>query len=411
MLQLVVMSEAVDESPDISYAVLLARPGVKRVVFSQAIGPLAQQAWTVAVILLMLDRFSSPALAGLAGFLSESGLILLALAGGAIEKHGARRFILADYLVSALVAVVLAGLTASDSLNRVTALILITIFGITSPLSILGLRTVLPATVPATLWDRANALTFVARAVSRLIGPVVAVLLSETSGPQWSLLFCGILYLFAAFVVAGFHESVASTNVETDSVKNALDGIRRTIQVPMLRYVSLFTAIGFIGGGALYGAMPALVKGSLSHSGAVIALAYFVFALTDIFAGLYSGRLNTANREWLMMAVTISLYGVGFLVMALDAAVAVVLGAAFLGIAETPLDQAAYGARQRASDKAWLAGTTAVALTVDFGAFAIGIAVTGLLAQWSPRGALVIAAAMCIGSAAIPLTRIRTLSR
>src|SRR5689334_8879138 len=83
-----------------SYAELLQRPDVRRVLLAQFLGPVGQHAWSVALVLLVLAEFDSPALVGAAALATQVGIFAMPFGGALLARLGQRRTVLVDFLIS-----------------------------------------------------------------------------------------------------------------------------------------------------------------------------------------------------------------------------------------------------------------------------------------------------------------------
>ena len=84
-------------STDRSYRALLGVPTLPRVLLSGQIARIAQSMVSVALVLFTLDRFDSPAFAGLVTFASIfPGLLISPIAGALLDRHGRIRLVLLD---------------------------------------------------------------------------------------------------------------------------------------------------------------------------------------------------------------------------------------------------------------------------------------------------------------------------
>ncbi len=339
--------------------------------------------WTLALILLVLDRFDSPALAGLCGLLSQIGVLLVPLAGAILDNYGNKRLIVIDYTVSAVLIATIGVLSLADSLSREILIITVVAVGLTSQCSALGLRTVLPLTIPAHMWDRANGLTFSMRAIGRLISPLIVALIASAFSPAAALLVAATIFGLAAIVVLGYTEPRTERSSNPRLFRDAADGITYTLRNRMLRNISILSLLACVGWGALYGALPPLVKNTMHMSTLFLGIAYACFAVSDILSGILFGRKNTEGREWLVLTVVTPIGGCGFLLMATGSTAGVLLGICLIGICETPFDQVAYGIRQRWTEPTWMGRTTSIAIAIPFGGFAVGTALTGAIAEQS----------------------------
>jgi len=132
----------------ISYRALLSVPSFPTVVLSTLLSRVAGQMSSIALILFILTRYHSPALAGLATFLSIfPGVLVSPLAGALLDRHGRKRLIVIDYLFAMLAWVTIGTLSLAHQLPVPLLLVLTGLQAVTAPLSQTGLRTLFPLLV------------------------------------------------------------------------------------------------------------------------------------------------------------------------------------------------------------------------------------------------------------------------
>ncbi len=166
-----------------SYRELLRIPTIGRILLGMALSRIGGSMFGVAIVLFTLDRFDSPALAGLVTFASVGpGLIVSPIAGALLDRHGRARLIVIDQLVGAASLILIAGLALTDALTPVILVLVTAVAGLTAPLSSVGLRTLFPLIVPRRLWERVNALDSNGYVIATLIGPPAAGLLVQLAG-------------------------------------------------------------------------------------------------------------------------------------------------------------------------------------------------------------------------------------
>src|SRR5690242_20778619 len=142
---------------DRTYRRLFGQVSFPQLAAGTVLARTAGQLWQIALILFVLQRFHSPALAGFATFVAiVPGLVVSPLAGALLDRYGCLRLIRVDLSVAALALVLLAALSLASALTPATLLVIVALSSLTSPLTISGTRTLFPRAVPRELWDRAN---------------------------------------------------------------------------------------------------------------------------------------------------------------------------------------------------------------------------------------------------------------
>ena len=129
----------------------------------------------LAIVLYALTRSGSPMLAGWLAFAAVApGLAISPVAGALIDRVGSVWAITVDMAasaacVAALMVAVVAGWASVPVLLGMTGL-----FSLTSPLSMAGIRALLPRLVPVAALDRANALDTAIHGLTDIVGPALA---------------------------------------------------------------------------------------------------------------------------------------------------------------------------------------------------------------------------------------------
>lgn len=107
----------------LSYRGLLGVPGFARLAVGMLLARAAAQIWQLALVLLVLQKFGSPQLAGLAVFFATGPAIAASpFAGALLDRHGRVRLVLLDYLVAGVALSLIVVLSFTGQL-RPTALL------------------------------------------------------------------------------------------------------------------------------------------------------------------------------------------------------------------------------------------------------------------------------------------------
>src|SRR5690348_13382700 len=133
--------EAMGRVEAASYGALFRVPGFAQIAAGTVLARTAIQLWQIALVLFVLQRFHSPALAGEALFLAVvPGLVISPLAGALLDRHGRLRLILVDYTIAAITLVLLAVLAGPHLLSPWLLLLIVALGSLTGPLSGSGTR-------------------------------------------------------------------------------------------------------------------------------------------------------------------------------------------------------------------------------------------------------------------------------
>src|SRR5258708_13790628 len=171
-----------------TYRRLFALRGFPRLAIGTLLGRMAGEMWQIALVLFVLQRFHSPALAGLTAFLALfPGLVLTPLAAALFDRHGRVRLLLIAFGMAAVALTSIAVLSRTELLTPPLLLVIVAVTSLTAPLSFSGTRTLFPLVVPSALWDRANAVDAATGSLAMVGGPALAGVLVGGVGRRGEL--------------------------------------------------------------------------------------------------------------------------------------------------------------------------------------------------------------------------------
>jgi len=383
---------------DRSYRALLGVPTLPRVLLSGQIARIAQSMVGVALVLFTLDRFDSPAFAGLVTFASIfPGLLISPIAGALLDRHGRIRLVLLDYVV-ALVAMAAIGLLALvDTLPGWMLVLIATIGSLTSILSHVGLRSIFPILVPEPLWERVNAVDSNGYVVATIVGPPIAAILVALLGGPVALLVIAAAFGVAALVLVGVPEPSAPIESTGRVLADAWAGVRYTWSNSTLRGLGFMITLSNLAHGMTSIVLPLIIIDRYGLSEAVVGIVFAVSGMAGILSSFAFGRMDTRGREWpLLIWPQLALIPVvALLLVAAGAPVPVGLGLvvvemALVGVLIGPMDIALFTVRQRRTDAAWVGRAFAVSMAFNYVGMPVGAALAGLLADQSIEAAILV---------------------
>ena len=388
-----------------TYPALFRIPAFPRLAGSVVLGRTAAQMTQLALVLLVLQRYHSPALAGITVFLAIApGIAVSPIAGALLDRHGRVRLITLDYLVGALMLGAIAGLDATGRMTPAILLPIVTVGSLTYYLSNSGARSLVPLIVPKALWDRANALDSIAFAVTIAAGPALAGVLSGWSGPRLALIATAVVFLGAA----GLTLRLPDPRVERESrpiLAEAWAGVTYVlIHNPTLRGIMTVVFVMNLGWGILVVALPVMVLTQLHGSPALVGGLWAAFGLATIPSALLFGRFNTEGRERLIMGVSDVVGGLAVGMLAFAGNAWVVAAAMLIaGLSNGPFDVCMFSMRQRRTNPAWFGRAFAVSMGLNWAGQPVGSAFSGPLIHIGlPLAFLVAALFMLVGAALVP---------
>jgi hypothetical protein len=184
----------------LSYRQLLATPEVRALLLATLLMRLAGRMLLLAIVLYALTRTGSPVLAGWLAFAAVApGLAISPIAGALIDRVGSVWAITVDMVASATCVVALMAVDRLGWASAPVLLSLVGLFSLTSPLTMAGIRALLPRLVPVAALDRANALDTAIHGVTDIGGPALAGAVMGFGGPTLALGLIAVIYAAAAF--------------------------------------------------------------------------------------------------------------------------------------------------------------------------------------------------------------------
>jgi MFS family permease len=394
-----------DPTRPLSYRSLAHVPGLPRLLVAALLGRTAIQMLSVAMVLFVLTRFHSAALAGLTVFAyAFPGVLVSPLAGALLDRSGRVPLIRLDYSIAALGVGLIVLLNAVGVLTP-GLLIAVTVLGsLSSPLSSAGTRSLFPVLVPRDLWDRANALDSAGFVVAAVVGAPLAGVIAGLVGRPAAVLATALMFAAAALSLLGMGRPGAPRpRARLREVPAAAwAGIVYLSRHPTLRGLAVSLSVANLASGLLIVALPVLVLTRLHANAAVVGALWAVSAASGGVNALLAGRWGSQGRERRMLTWGLLVSAAALVVLAWAPAVAVAALAMLLwGGTGGWIDIGLFSIRQRRTHPAWFGRAFAVSMSLNYAGSPIGSALAGpLLAPGLVLG-LMVGAAITVASAAI----------
>ena len=183
---------------------LAREPGYLRFLGAATFSRVADEMFSVGVVLLVLERTGSAALAGaLVAAITLPSLLTAPLLGAWLDLRGRRKaLMMLDQVVAsvALVAIALFAGKAPDALMVAIAFAA----GLMWPLSFGGYTSLIPVIVPEELLSRANAIEATSFNVALIAGPLLAGAIAALAGPEAAVLTEAGLTISTLPLLVGF---------------------------------------------------------------------------------------------------------------------------------------------------------------------------------------------------------------
>lgn len=392
---------------ELSYSRLFGLDGFPRLAAATVLARTGGQLWQIALVLFVLQRFHSPALAGFATFLGiVPGLAVSPIAGALLDRHGRLRLIILDYGVAAGSLALIAVLSLLNLLTPLLLLVIVAVSSLTAPLSASGARTLFPLVVPRELWDRANAVDSGSQALATVVGPALAGFFVAWFGGEGAFLLTAAVFVIAGVVVRGVHDPETEPSSQEPLLRAAWQSLVYVVRHPTLRGVVFTLWMTNIPFGILAVALPVLVLRNFHWGADGVGALWSIAGVATVIAGAFVGRIRSEGRERPMIVVGLALSAAACLLTVVRSPLALVLAMVLFGLASGPIDIALFALRQRRTDPRWFGRVFAVSMCLNFAGMPVGSALAGPLIERSLVLALALAAAIAVVGCVVPILTI-----
>ena len=378
-----------------SYRLLVREPGYPRFVAAATMARIADEMFSVGIVLLTLERTGSAALAGvLVGAITFPSIATGPLLGAWLDLRGRRRalMMLDQALASGALVLLAFGI---GNLPAAAVVAVAFLAGLTWPLSFGGFTSLIPVLVRPELLPRANALEATSLNVALIAGPLLAGGIAAAAGPQAAVLTeAGLTFATLGLLVGFAALDSGPTRSAGSLVEVARDGLRAIVVTPALRGTTVAGMVSLFGVGLLAVGFPYFCSEHLGVDESASGLLWASFAVGSTVGAL--ALLGVQRGHQPERVVVVSLVAFGALMLPLPLAdtlpVALVL-VAIASIADGPALSATFAVRQNwaPADLQGQIFTTAAAMKV--GSFALGSAAGGALVAGIGSGGTLLAAA------------------
>ena len=379
-------------------AATLARVGDEMVAFT--------------LVLLVLERTDSPALAGATGAAYALPAVITGpLVGTWLDRTPYRRTAL-GLNQAVLGAVMLAMLAVVGHTAHWVTPALAALAGTTLPLVSGGFTSMLPSLVPQPLLARANSLEAASFGAATITGPAAAATIAAAVSVEAAAAVIAVtatLSILAIMRLPALPAAIDAADREPflDSVVAGLAHLART---PRLRASTVTTTLLMGVMGVLLITLPLHME-SLGAPRSAAGYLWTALEIGSVATALLLGRWQTRWRPEYVVMVSVALYGLAITTWPLASSLAVLLVlAAATGLLEGPMLPAMFSARQQYSPVELQGRVSTTAASLRVGAAALGQATGGLLVPIVGTHAALLAVGVAL-LAASALGYLSTLSR
>ena len=394
---------------------LRAQPGYLKFLSAATLARVSDEMFSVGVVLLVLHRTDSAALAGATvAAITLPSLITGPLLGAWLDLTGRRRTLMViDQIVIACVLVALVVFVGHAPAWAIPLVVLPA--GITYPLSFGGFTSMIPTLVPGELLPPANAVETTSFNAALVTGPALAGTLSALAGPEVPLLVEAGLALAALALIVRI-PGLDSTPDRSDGRtlwSIAVDGLRQIVLVPQLRGVTAAAAIGLGGLGLLTVAFPFFAVEHLGAERSAAGYMWAAFAVGSTLGALSLVRIQRRFRPERVVLGGYALFGLLMLSWPLAGSLPVfLLLVALAALVDGPALAAQFAVRQQYVPPSLYGQVFTSAVGLKVGSFALGAALAGaVVTGLGSAEAIGLAATLQLLAAVVGVTLMRLPSR
>jgi predicted MFS family arabinose efflux permease len=387
---------------------LRAQPGYLKFLSAATLARVSDEMFSVGVVLLVLDRTDSPALAGATvAAITLPSMISGPLLGAWLDLTGRRRTLMViDQIVIATVLVALV-LLIGHAPAWLIPLVAVPA-GITYPLSFGGFTSMIPALVPGELLPPANAVETTSFNAALVIGPALAGTLSALAGPATPLLVEAALAIAALGLIVRIPglDAPPERADERTLWSIAADGLRQIVLVPQLRGVTAAAAFGMAGLGLLTVAFPLFAVDHLGVERSASGYMWAAFAVGSTLGALSLVRIQRRFPPERIVVAGYATFGLLMMTWPLAGSLPVFLVLVSLAsMVDGPALASQFAVRQQYVPPSLYGQVFTSAVGLKVGSFALGAALAGaVVTGLGSAEALVLAATLQIVAAVVGVT-------
>lgn len=354
------------------------------------------------LVLLVLDRTDSPALAGITGAAYALPAIVTGpLLGAWLDRTQYRRTALA--LNQAVLGAVMVAMVAvvGHSPHWVTPA-LAALAGTTLPLVNGGFTSMLPSLVPTERLARANSLEAASFGAAIITGPAAAATIAAAASVEAAAAVIVLTATLSIVAIGRLPALPAAHKTQEPFLASVVAGLTHLARTPRLRASTVTTTLLMGIFGMLLITLP-LHMASLDMPRSAAGYLWTALELGSVTTALLLGRFQTRWRPEHVVMLSVAAYGLAFTAWPLASSFAVLLMlAAATGLLEGPMLPAMFAARQVYSPLALQGRVSTTAASLRVGAAAVGQAAAGLLVPAiGTNAALLLIAAGLVGASAL----------
>lgn len=378
-----------------SYRDLLKIPGLSPLIVAATLSRLASRMFVLTLVLFVLARFSSPALAGWLTFAAiVPGLIVSPIAGVVLDRLGPTVAVRVDMIASAIFIAAISAASWTGWATPPVLFMLVMMYSLAGPLGAAGTRTLLPRLVPTNALDRANALDTAIWAVVDVVGPAIAGVIVAMHGPETALALIAVAYGGAAVCLTQVQRLPGLASKQVSFLRQTIEGIQMVASQPTLRGLAISYSLYQITWGALYVVVPVFVSSHYESAmgSSVTGMLWGAMGIAGGVGALFAGHLRTAGRERHIMAIGMIITALAAWPVAAEFGFGgLAIGLMLAGVMSGPIDVALLTLRQRRTDPQQLGRVMSISMSLNLSGFPLGSAIAGMIISSSLSATFILA--------------------
>jgi predicted MFS family arabinose efflux permease len=371
---------------------------------------LADEMVAFTLVLLVLERTDSPALAGVTGAAYALPAVVTGpLLGTWLDRTPYRRAALA--LNQAVLGAVVLGLLAvvGHSAHWITPA-LAAVAGATLPMVSGGFTSMLPILVPADRLAKANSYEAASFGAATIAGPAAAATISALVSVEAAAVVIVVAATLSILAITRLPAIPPALTQPEPFMASVVGGLSHLVRTPRLRASTVTTTLLLGAFGVLLITLP-LHMASVGMPRSAAGYLWTAFEIGSVVTALLLGRLQTRWRPEYVVIVAAAASGLAMTTWPLATTFAVLLLLVTLtGLIEGPMMPAMFAARQQYSPEALQGRVSTTAASLRVGASALGQASAGLLVPLIGTHKALLTAALTVLTAAA-LGRLSALTR
>ncbi|MEA2424958.1 MAG: hypothetical protein QOH13_1368 [Thermoleophilaceae bacterium] len=382
---------------------LRASRGYPQFVIAATVARIADEMFSIGVVLLILERVNSPALAGVTvAAATLPSVISGPLIGAWLDRTGRRSLI---YKIDRLVlcAVLLAILAAAGHAPNFVLPLLALITGLTLPVTFTGFTSMIPLMVDRDLLPHANAAEAASQNIALIGGPALAGLLAASAGPPAALVGEVALTLVTLVLILRIPGLNRGATDQPASLRTMIArGLRHIVHEPVLRIVSVVSAINNVGWGMLMVVFPLWAASDLGASASASGALWSAFAFGSLIGALGLARFQARHAQERVAFACMFVMAIGMLTWRLAGSLPVALVLVGLtAVIEGPVMSAVFSLRQQRTPRDLQAQVMGTLGSVQIASFSIGSAIGGpVVVSLGSRTTILVVALVVLAAAA-----------